>query len=586
MHTHVGAMSGSLISAATFFYFYLSVCLCQPDCTAVQCPELENCIEEVLESGACCASCLQKGCTCEGYQYYDCINVGFKNGKVQEGDSYFVDYGSTECSCPVGGGRISCSFISCPEMPANCIEVSEPADGCMQCQRVGCVHDGQQYEAGHSFHIDSCQVCHCPDEGGSLICYPVPDCDPNKIQTPILDPRPEADQKVLTTDDQFAQHGYRDGDDDDDSTPLGSLPLFKVPLTKKEEAEDFKHIPTDFPEVDHQSRVFPTQPSSQLRTVLHGSDRASSIWNLDRLGKLEQREQYGVYDHPTDKVEVTESLQKMKPQDKTATTPSWKSSQGAASVPENMNPFNQGLQSEKLEHQQRISESRVHLQGGSESQHHHLSDSTTPNTSFSEPSVSHPVGDDDIPGDQHRQLERITFPPYIPETSKSPIYAEPSLRDSIIEGTVLPEYGERVVEGGIAGEDDATPTFRSVVRPEGGDVSHQSTEDKGDHQESESSYSETTPESSTHNPWTSLDLTTPMTRFTTVPTAYQVPVTTGKSEWEPSRKPAEDLLHHHSEGPDGVTEGEEGRNDRSELQIPEGGESTGNCHINVGTRSG
>lgn len=552
-------------------YFYLSVCLCQPDCTAVECPQLENCIEEALESGACCPSCLQKGCTCEGYQYYDCINAGFKNGKVQEGDSYFVDYGSTECSCPLGGGRISCSFISCPEMPAHCIEVSEPAEGCMQCQRVGCVHDGQQYEAGHSFHIDSCQVCHCPNEGGSLMCYPVPDCDPNKIQKPMSDPRAEADQKVLTIDDQFAQRGYGD-EDDVDSTPLGSLPLFTVPLTKEEEAEDFKYNHTDHQEIDHPSLVFPTQPSSQLPTVLHGSDRASSILNVDRRDKLEQKEQYGVYDHPTEEDGVRESLLKMKPHDKTlvATTPSWQSSQGAVSVPANMNPLNQGLQSEKPEHPQRIWESRVHLGGSSESQHHHLSDSTTPSTSFSQP--SHPVRDDDIPVDQHRHLERITFPPYIPKSSKSPIHAGPSRHDSIIQGTALPEYDERVVKEGKADEDEATQTFHSVVRLEGGDVIQQSTEDKGDRQESESSYREITPEPSTHYPWMSLDLTTPMTRFTTVPTSKQVPVTTVKGQQEPSKQPAaEDQLHHPSEKLDEVTEGDEGRNDRSTLQIPKGG---------------
>ncbi|KAI1891001.1 hypothetical protein AGOR_G00159370 [Albula goreensis] len=127
---------------------------------------LDNCIEEVLERGACCASCVQTGCTCEGYQYYDCVNAGFRNGKVPEGESYFVDFGSTECSCPQGGGRISCHFIPCPEMPPNCIDVLEPADGCMQCERVGCIHNDQKYEAGHSFHLEPCQVCHCPNDGG------------------------------------------------------------------------------------------------------------------------------------------------------------------------------------------------------------------------------------------------------------------------------------------------------------------------------------------------------------------------------------------------------------------------------------
>uniref|UniRef100_A0A6Q2X8X7 Fibulin 2 n=1 Tax=Esox lucius TaxID=8010 RepID=A0A6Q2X8X7_ESOLU len=149
---------------------------CQKDCTGVDCPELVNCLEERLEAGACCTTCLQKGCTCEGYQYYDCVHAGFNNGKVPEGQSYFVDFGSTECLCPVGGGRIGCHFMPCPEVPPNCVEVSEPADGCVTCQRIGCVHDNKKYEAGHSFHLEACQVCHCPTDGGQMICYPVPDC--------------------------------------------------------------------------------------------------------------------------------------------------------------------------------------------------------------------------------------------------------------------------------------------------------------------------------------------------------------------------------------------------------------------------
>uniref|UniRef100_A0A8B9GTU2 Fibulin 2 n=1 Tax=Astyanax mexicanus TaxID=7994 RepID=A0A8B9GTU2_ASTMX len=164
----------------------ISSCLCQKDCTGVDCPDLKNCIDEVLENGACCATCMQTGCMCEGYQYYDCVNAGFRKGKVPEGESYFVDFGSTECSCPKGGGRISCHFIPCPELPANCIDFSEPADGCSQCERIGCVYEEQKYEAGHSFHMDPCQVCHCPNDGGNLMCYPIPDCDRRKVHKPML----------------------------------------------------------------------------------------------------------------------------------------------------------------------------------------------------------------------------------------------------------------------------------------------------------------------------------------------------------------------------------------------------------------
>ena len=152
-------------------------CLGQKDCTGVDCPVLQNCIETVLQKGACCPTCTQRGCTCEGYQYYDCVQAGFHNGKVQEGQSYFVDFGSTECSCPQGGGKISCQFIPCPEISPNCIDILQPADGCAQCGRIGCTHGNKKYEAGHTFQMDRCQVCHCPNEGGRLMCSPVPNCD-------------------------------------------------------------------------------------------------------------------------------------------------------------------------------------------------------------------------------------------------------------------------------------------------------------------------------------------------------------------------------------------------------------------------
>lgn len=153
------------------------VCLSQKDCTGVDCPDLQTCIETVLESGACCPTCVQKGCTCEGYQYYDCIQAGFQKGKVPQGESYFVDFGSTECSCPQGGGKISCQFILCPDLPPNCIDVLQLAEGCPQCGRIGCTHGSKKYEAGHSFQTERCQVCHCPTEGGRLMCSPIPGCD-------------------------------------------------------------------------------------------------------------------------------------------------------------------------------------------------------------------------------------------------------------------------------------------------------------------------------------------------------------------------------------------------------------------------
>nr|DBA18429.1 TPA: hypothetical protein GDO54_016672 [Pyxicephalus adspersus] len=163
-----------LIGAVLLLYVGLS--MAQKDCKGIVCEPLVNCIEEVLEEGFCCPTCAQFGCTCEGYQYYDCVNVGFKDGKVPEGESYFVDFGSTECSCPAGGGRISCHFIPCPELPPNCIDIIQPADGCMQCGRIGCIHGGEKYEAGHTFHMSECKFCHCPNNGGELMCYALPHC--------------------------------------------------------------------------------------------------------------------------------------------------------------------------------------------------------------------------------------------------------------------------------------------------------------------------------------------------------------------------------------------------------------------------
>uniref|UniRef100_A0A669PHL8 Fibulin-2 n=1 Tax=Phasianus colchicus TaxID=9054 RepID=A0A669PHL8_PHACC len=158
-------------------------CTAGLDCTGVECQPLDNCIDDVLEPGECCATCLQHGCTCEGYQYYDCVNVGFVNGKVPEGQSYFVDFGSTECSCPKGGGKISCQFMLCPELPPNCIDAVVPADGCPQCGRIGCLHEGQKYVAGHTFHMPPCKVCHCPNAGGELMCYQLPDCNTFALNT-------------------------------------------------------------------------------------------------------------------------------------------------------------------------------------------------------------------------------------------------------------------------------------------------------------------------------------------------------------------------------------------------------------------
>lgn len=166
-------------------FVFMDNCLGQRDCTGVDCPPMDNCLQTTLGVGACCPTCTQRGCTCEGYQYYDCIHAGFQEGKVPEGESYFVDFGSTECSCPPGGGKISCHFIPCPELPPNCIDILQPEDGCLQCERIGCQHGSKKYKAGHSFQMDQCQVCHCPNEGGKLMCSLIPGCDLRSSNKPV-----------------------------------------------------------------------------------------------------------------------------------------------------------------------------------------------------------------------------------------------------------------------------------------------------------------------------------------------------------------------------------------------------------------
>lgn len=282
---------------------YASESLCQKDCTGVECPLLNNCIEEVLENGACCATCLQTGCTCEGYQYYDCINAGFRSGRVPEGESYFVDFGSTECSCPRGGGRISCHFIPCPELPANCIEVLEPADGCIQCERIGCVYQGQKYEAGHSFRMDeACQVCHCPNNGGNLMCSPIPDCQPRQVHKPILAPAKE--ESTLWRRQNKIQNPF---------SHQGSRSPFSKPFPQSyhDSLSPFKPTPSDMDEEEEEedydySTDSSKQPLHDLALpveshVISVSDLENSPSHQARGTKQELKERFGVHEATTER---------------------------------------------------------------------------------------------------------------------------------------------------------------------------------------------------------------------------------------------------------------------------------------------
>ncbi|XP_041953721.1 fibulin-2-like [Alosa sapidissima] len=247
----------------------------QRDCTGVDCPVMDNCIEEVLERGACCASCLKRGCACEGYQYYDCLNAGFRGGKVPEGESYFVDFGSTECSCPSGGGRITCHFIPCPDIPQNCIETITPMDGCPQCERIGCVHQSQKYEAGHTFQMSPCEVCHCPNDGGSLMCSPVPGCDPQKVKKPML---------ASTVEDRDSEPHP--------GTFSNFLPLYKEDPTDTPTDEDYDYM-TDLTTADTQDVVEPAEPTSSPPSF---SETSSSHASFGEGPRQELREAQGAYE--------------------------------------------------------------------------------------------------------------------------------------------------------------------------------------------------------------------------------------------------------------------------------------------------
>ncbi|GAA6068793.1 fibulin-2-like [Tachysurus ichikawai] len=265
----------------------LHICLGQKDCTGVDCPHLDSCIEEVLEDGACCATCSQRGCTCKGYQYYDCISAGFKKGKVPEGESYLVDSGSTECWCPAGGGNISCRFIPCPDVPPNCIELSDSTDACSHCLRLGCVHHNHKYEAGHSFHMDPCQVCHCPNDGGELMCSVIPDCSSEMAKNP----------EVKKNELHVSKHEHPDDFLSKEHTfPSNSVPNYTENTSEFEEEEDYDY----FPEATTSPYTF-VSSSATLQTqntheVLHEDTRE------------ELRETLGTYDVESREEETEDTL--------------------------------------------------------------------------------------------------------------------------------------------------------------------------------------------------------------------------------------------------------------------------------------
>eukprot|EP00058_Branchiostoma_floridae_P014451 XP_002599939.1 hypothetical protein BRAFLDRAFT_74063 [Branchiostoma floridae] len=115
--------------------------------TTVMCSrptQCASCSNPVSIPGQCCPSCQQ--CSFEGQVY--------NNGQAFNPDA------CRECSC--ANGNVQCISQSCP--PLSCPpnqQVQEPGACCKKC--LGCFHDGQQYQDGHSWvdPINPCMSCQC-----------------------------------------------------------------------------------------------------------------------------------------------------------------------------------------------------------------------------------------------------------------------------------------------------------------------------------------------------------------------------------------------------------------------------------------
>lgn len=445
------------------------------------------------------------------------------------------------------------------------------------------------------------------------MCYPVPDCDPHKVQPPILAAPTEEDNRGSSYPHEFDRQGPMDQSTLHRPTPNGNLPLFKLPPFDKEEPEYYDYSPTDFPETYPQSLAFPSQSSSSNKviSVSRGSDRpdkTSALQSFGRQSKLELREQYGVHDHPGDKEKVTESPLKeeqstVRPHMHKDTTTSWQPLQSLTSVQsvtssdpttqrdfENplhalkgldsvIFPLNQGLGSEKYpEYLHKIPESAVHHQRGTEytTNRQNASDSVTPKGSTSQINVSDPVRGTDSQTNRQRQSDRLNSSQYMPRSSESPIHPQASshnLKD--LQGTDTPDSEGKVDEEEMVEEKEEIVKFHSVTGPEGGDVPYNTksaqqerSQEEPESRDPTSSYKMTTPEPSTSFPWGPEFLTTSMVHFITT---TQPPERFTPDESEPSRKSGQELFNLHSEDQrevkEEVTEKEEERKDGTVLLI-------------------
>lgn len=427
------------------------------------------------------------------------------------------------------------------------------------------------------------------------MCYPVPDCDPNKVHKPMLaatteeDTAGRRDSYPYTFDQRSRRKQF--------STayhlpPNGNVPLFKSPPLDKDEQEDYDYGPTDFPETYPQPLLFPTQSSSSSKviSVFRDSDRSekiSAFQSFDRGSKLELIERYGVHDHPADKKEVTENPQStVRPHTHEDTTTAWQHSQDLTSVrsvlfgyqsprtdlenPLHAHsslgsatfPLNQGLGGEKHPKDPHvISESAIHHSVTTE-YHQNASDTVKPRGSNSQINVSHQVRGAESQTNQQSQSE--------------------SNSQQELQGMVAPE-GEEEVDADNREEEgeDEIVTFQSVTEPQGKDVPYKikSAEQERSEKDSESSdpnssYEMTTPEPSTSFPRGPEYHTTPIVPFIATATTItnQLPVRVKLNENQPSRKPGQRLFNLHSEDIEEVKEEEEGKDQPVLLIKPDEGE--------------
>lgn len=95
----------------------------------------------------------------------------------------------TYCHCPKHGGRPLCAIQDCVWEP-NCLKYDHKFDECCgTCLEHGCHHiDGKVYKAESVVKDSECEMCVCPEDGGTVICTPKFVCPRVNCVDMVLDP--------------------------------------------------------------------------------------------------------------------------------------------------------------------------------------------------------------------------------------------------------------------------------------------------------------------------------------------------------------------------------------------------------------